>query len=65
MTPDQIEQFGAESAIQAARDKAWRFGTPIKDMESAVVAMLMLALEMSTPDLSRDRRASLFNSDDE
>jgi hypothetical protein len=35
------------------------------DYEAVTAAILMRALELATPELSRDRRASLFNGDDE
>ena len=35
------------------------------DYDAATVAILMLALELATPELSREKRASLFDGDDE
>jgi hypothetical protein len=65
MTPEHIERLGASAARQAAADVAFRHGTRLEDLESAIVGILMLALEDCTPELSRDKRASLFNNDDE
>ena len=66
---DQIayqELRAATQCLQRARlcalDADSCMGT---DYDAATVAILMLALELATPDLSRDNRARLFNGDDE
>ena len=63
MNIEQIEDFAANECLKLAKNMA--FANLKSDQEAATVAILMLALEKSTPELSRDTRAKLFNGDDE
>jgi hypothetical protein len=66
MTPEQIEEQAARECLASVFSNAYaKRDESNLDLDAKIVAILMRALEMATPDLSRDRRASLFNSDDE
>ena len=59
MTPDELEQVQARRVMHAA--KTFAQGTAKQcDVQAATVAILVMALEMATPDLSAEQRAKLL-----
>jgi hypothetical protein len=60
MTPNEIEEIQARRVMYAAQAYAQGTARPC-DVQAATVAILVMALEMATPDLSDDARSSFFN----
>lgn len=56
---DEQELIAATHAYELAGDLAFDFANP-QDQYAATAAILIRALELATPDLSPQRRASLF-----
>lgn len=60
MSPEHTEKFNAICVIRLARELAQRHSNPC-DADAAAVAILVRAVELATPDLSSEARASLFH----
>lgn len=64
-TPDEIELISAKSLLKTARILS-DFGSPKQgDIHAAIVAILLTALELATPNLSASQRAGLINQPEE
>jgi hypothetical protein len=59
---DQYEALAANHSVIFARDCASRYAK--QDLDAAAIAILIRALELATPELSPERRASLFTGDE-
>lgn len=57
---DAQELEVAHEVVSKAANGAWRHDVILEDMSAATAAILVRALELATPDLSPQRRASLF-----
>ena len=65
-TSTQIEDEELEAAYSVlTRAKTWVHSHNIGDKEAATVAILIRALELATPELSPQRRATLFYPQEE
>jgi hypothetical protein len=60
MTPKQCESIIATSVLMEVQRRSM-FYSVAGDETASAIAILVLALELATPDLSPERRASLFN----
>ena len=58
MNEEQYELLAANGVLRFAQSQA-SYYTP-NDVHTAAVAILIAALELATPELSPERRASLF-----
>ena len=58
MNPDQYELLAANGVLRFAESQASYYAP--NDVHTAAVAILIRALELATPELSPERRASLF-----
>ena len=63
MTPDEIELQCAKEVLLSARFRA-RYHCQPGDLEAVTAAILVLALELATPQLSDRNRAAIFWSED-
>jgi hypothetical protein len=63
MTPEQYELLAANGVLRFAQSQASYYApkdAPFNNVHTASVAILIRALELATPELSPERRASLF-----
>jgi len=60
MNPEHIEKHNAICVVRLARELAQQRSNPC-DHIAAAVAVLVRAVELATPDLSSEARASLFH----
>ncbi len=59
MTPDEIELIQARRVMYSAQGYAQGTARPC-DVQAATVAILVLALELATPDMSAEQRTRLL-----
>ena len=61
MTPNEIEEIQARRVMYAAQAYAQSTAKPC-DVQAATVAILVMALEIATPDLSAEQRSKMFTN---